>query len=306
LWGKFRNLNGFLFLKLFINKKNMKKLFNLIKKLFKGSKSSTPTTYNVTFETDWTCDWCSPMIDPVITNNSVTFNSGRVVSTHGYKNISKITATIDLSKMAPNSTQKNNWLNASFYMVNSSIKPKGTSYCDAGNNGSPYCNEIDFLETNGNRIFQQTIHLNNQQRFEYSYTDGALDDSCYTPSHMSDDPSNGTHSLVDVLDVTIPFEMEIDFNSDYTNMTITVSQNGKSAVIYDVLNDGGADDTTVDMTLLKSTMSVGWWITPSYWEGYSPKGPYDSRWFTGECYSDSVCNAGWTLSNVVVVAESQI
>jgi hypothetical protein len=284
----------------------MKKLFNLIKKLFKGSKSSTPTTYNVTFETDWTCDWCSPMIDPVITNNSVTFNSGRVVSTHGYKNISKITATIDLSKMAPNSFQKNNWLNASFYMVNSSIKPKGTSYCDAGNNGSPYCNEIDFLETNGNRIFQQTIHLNNQQRFEYSYTDGALDDSCYTPSHMSDDPSNGTHSLVDVLDVTIPFEMEIDFNSDYTNMTITVSQNGKSAVIYDVLNDGGADDTTVDMTLLKSTMSVGWWITPSYWEGYSPKGPYDSRWFTGECYSDSVCDAGWTLSNVVVVAESQI
>jgi hypothetical protein len=284
----------------------MKKLFNLIKKLFKGSKSSTPTTYNVSFETDWTCTWCTPMIDPVITNNSVTFNSGRVVSTHGYKNISKITATIDLSKMAPNSIQKNNWLNASFYMVNSSIKPKGTSYCDAGNNGSPYCNEIDFLETNGNRIFQQTIHLNNQQRFEYSYTDGALDDSCYTPSHMSDDPSNGTHSLVDVLDVTIPFEMEIDFNSDYTNMTITVSQNGKSAVIYDVLNDGGADNTTVDMTLLKSTMSVGWWITPSYWEGYSPKGPYDSRWFTGECYSDSVCDAGWILSNVVVVAESQI
>ena len=131
----------------------MKKLFNLIKKLFKGGKSSTPISYNVTFETDWTCDWCSPMIDPVITNNSVTFNSGRVVSTHGYKNISKITATIDLSKMAPNSIQKNNWLNASFYMVNSSIKPKGTSYCDAGNNGSPYCNEIDFLETNGNKIF---------------------------------------------------------------------------------------------------------------------------------------------------------
>jgi hypothetical protein len=123
---------------------------------------------------------------------------------------------------------------------------------------------------------------------------------------MSDNPSNGTHSLVDVLDVTIPFEMEINFNSDYTNMTITVSQNEKSEVIYDVLNDGGADGTTIDMSSLKSTMSVGWWITPSYWEGYSPKGPYDSRWFTGECYSDSVCNAGWTLSNVVVVAESQI
>jgi len=282
-------------------------LSKLFKKIFGCNKSSTPTTYNVTFETDWTCNWCSPVIDPVITDTSVTFNSGRVVSTHGYKNISKITATIDLSRMAPNNIQKNNWLNASFYMVNSSIQPKGTTnYCDAGNDGAPYCNEIDFLETNGNRIFQQTIHLNNQQRFEYSYTDGALDDSCYTPSNMSNNPSKGTHSLVDVLDVTNPFEMEIDFNSDYTNMTITVYQNGKSLVIYDVLNDGGADGTTIDMSSLKSTMSVGWWITPSYWEGYSPKGPGETLWFTGECYSDSVCDAGWTLSNVVVVAESQI
>lgn len=281
-------------------------ILKLLKNLFGYNKMSTPTTYNVTFETDWTCDWCNPMVDPVITNNSVTFNPGRVVSTHGYKNISKITATIDLSELAPNSVQKNNWLNASFYMVNSSIQPKGDNYCDAGNTGSPYCNEIDFLETNGNRIFQQTIHLNNQQRYEYSYTDGALNDSCYTSSNMSNNPSVGTHSLVDVLDVTIPFEMEIVFNSDYTNMTITVSQNGKSEVIYDVLNDGGADGTTIDMSSLKSTMSVGWWITPSYWEGYSPKGPGATPWFTGNCYSDSLCKAGWKLLNVVVVAESQI
>ena len=294
-----------MFISVFINKLKIM-LIKLLKKLFGCNKVLEPSTYNVQFETDWTCNWCSPMIDPVITDTSVTFNSGRVVSTHGYKNISKITATIDLSKLAPNSIQKNNWLNASFYMVSSSIQPKGTSYCDAGNTGSPYCNEIDFLETNGNRIFQQTIHLNNQQRYEYSYTDGALDDSCYTPSRMSDNPSNGTHSLVDVLDITIPFEMEIDFNSDYTNMTITVSQNGKSAVIYDVLEDGGADGTTIDMSSLKSTMSVGWWITPSFWEGYSPKGPGDEPWFTGSCYSDNVCDAGWTLSNVVVVAESQI
>ena len=74
----------------------MKKLFNLIKKLFKGSKSSTLTSYNVTFEEDWTSNWCNPIVDPVITNSSVTFNPGRVVSTNGYKNISKITATIDL------------------------------------------------------------------------------------------------------------------------------------------------------------------------------------------------------------------
>jgi hypothetical protein len=283
----------------------MKIIFKkIISKLFGSNKVSTP--YNVTFETDWTSNWCNPMVDPVITDSSVTFNSGRVVSTHGYKNISKITATIDLSKMAPNSIQKNNWLNASFYMVNSSIQPKGSNYCDAGNTGSPYCNEIDFLETNGNRIFQQTIHLNNQQRYEYSYTDGGLDDSCYTPTNMVNNPLVGTHSLVDVLDVTIPFDMEIEFNSNYTNMTISVSQNGNSMVIYDVLTDVGSDGTTIDMSPLKSTMSVGWWITPSYWEGYSPKGPSIAPWFTGNCYSDSVCNAGWTLSNVVVVAESII
>ena len=284
----------------------MKKLFNLIKKLFKGGKSSTLTSYNVTFEKDWTSDWCNPMVDPIITDSSVTFNPGRVFSTQGFKNISKITATIDLSKLAPNDIQKNNWLNASFYMVNSSVKPIGDNYCDSGNSGSPFCNEIDFLETNGNRIFQQTIHLNNQQRFEYSYTDGALNDSCYTVDNLSNDPSNGTHSLVDVIDITIPFEMTIEFNSDYTNMIITVSQNGKSEVIYDVLNNGGADNTTVDMSSLKDTMSVGWWITPSYWEGYSPKGPHNSPWFTGDCYNDSLCDAGWTISNVVVTAESTI
>jgi hypothetical protein len=261
-------------------------------------------TYDVEFDLDWTCDWCN--MTPVIDGSNVTFNAGRVVSSNGYKNISKITATIDLSSLAPTDIQKNNWLNASFYMVNSSIQPKGTNYCDAGNAGAPYCNEIDFMETNGNRILQQTIHLNDKQRFEYSYTDGALNDDCYTPSHMSNDPSNGTHSLVDVLDITLPFDMEIDFNSDYTNMTITVSQNGKSEVIYDVLSNGGADGTTMDMSSLKSTMEVGWWITPSYWEGYSPKGPYNSPWFTGNCYNDNLCEAGWKLSNVKVIAESQI
>jgi hypothetical protein len=198
--------------------------------------------YNVTFEEDWVSDWCNPTIDPIITDSSVTFNPGRVVSTHGYKNISKITATIDLSGLEPNSIQKNNWLNASFYMVNNSVQPKGTNYCDAGNAGSPYCNEIDFLETNGNRIFQQTIHLNNTQRYEYSYTSGILDDDCYTQANLSNDPSKGTHNLADVLDIDKPFDMIIEFNSDYTNMTISVSQNGNSAVIYDVSFDSTKKD----------------------------------------------------------------
>jgi hypothetical protein len=35
-----------------------------------------------------------------------------------------------------------------------------------------------------------------------------------------------------------------------------------------------ADNTSVDMSQLKDQQwREGWWITPSYWEGYSPKGP---------------------------------
>ena len=268
------------------------------------------TTYDVQFEEDWVSDWCGdptndPNVQQIITDTSVQFRSGRVVSTHGYKNISQITATIDLSGMAPNSVQNNNWLNASFYMVNSAIQPKGNSYCDAG--GSiPYCNEIDFMETNGNRILQQTIHLGGNQRYEYTFTDAAFSDNCYGNLVATE---QGTHSIVGVIDITKPFQMTIDFNSDYTNMTITVSQNGKSEVIYDVLSGKGADNSNIDMTLLKSSMEVGWWITPGYWEGYSPKGPGDNPWFIGSCYSDQLCknnDNAWVLSNVKVTAEEQI
>ena len=268
------------------------------------------TTYDVQFEEDWVSDWCGdptkdPNVHQIITDKSVQFRSGRVVSTHGYKNISQITATIDLSGMAPNSVQNNNWLNASFYMVNSAIQPKGNSYCDAG--GSiPYCNEIDFMETNGNRILQQTIHLGGNQRYEYTFTDAAFSDNCYGNLVATE---QGTHSIVGVIDITKPFQMTIDFNSDYTNMTITVSQNGESEVIYDVLSGKGADNSDIDMTLLKSSMEVGWWITPSYWEGYSPKGPGDNSWFIGNCYSDQLCknnDNAWVLSNVKVTAEEQI
>ena len=266
-------------------------------------KQLSSTTYDVGFEPDWISNWCESVIGPVISSDSsVTFNSGRVVSTHGYINISQISATIDLSSLAPNSIQNNNWLNASFYMVNSAVQPKGNAYCDAGGT-SPYCNEIDFMETNGNRILQQTIHLGGEQRFEYSYTDAAFTDICY--SNLID-TAPGTHSLVGVIDITNPFEMVIDFNSDYTNMTITVSQDGKNTIIYDVLEGIGCDNTTVNMSLLKSSMEIGWWITPSYWEGYSPKGPFIKPWFIGDCYSDQLCKAGWKLSNVKVKAESQI
>ena len=65
--------------------------------------NSELTTYDVKFEEDWVSNWCGdPTKDPnthqIITDTSVQFRSGRVVSTHGYKNITQITATIDLQK----------------------------------------------------------------------------------------------------------------------------------------------------------------------------------------------------------------
>ena len=43
----------------------------------------------------------------------------------------------------------------------------GSGYCDAGGT-STYCNEIDFMETNGNVLSQSTIHLgsNNSDKKE--------------------------------------------------------------------------------------------------------------------------------------------
>ena len=108
---------------------------------------------------------------------------------------------------------------------------------------------------------------------------------------------------------TKPFQMTIDFNDDYTNMTVTVSQNGKSQVIYDALSGKGSDNSDVDMASLKASMEVGWWITPSYWEGYSPKGPSKLPWFVGDCYSDQLCknnDNAWVISNVKVTAEEEI
>ena len=76
-----------------------------------------------------------------------------------------------------------------------------------------------------------------------------------------------------------------------------------------MLSGKGCDNTGVDMTKLKSSMENGWWITPSYWEGYSPKGPGNNPWFVGDCYGDQLCDNNdnaWILSNVKVIAQEQL
>ena len=147
-------------------------------------KATQQNTYTPSFVLDY--QKCGT--DPVISGSAVTFGTGstcaagRVVSTTAYKNITQITATVDLSKMSQN------FVNASFYMisnpVNPTTQPKGSNYCDAGGNGTPWnCREIDMLETNGNKITQTTLHLGDggssaPQRFEYSFA-ATADNSCY-------------------------------------------------------------------------------------------------------------------------------
>ncbi len=250
---------------------------------------------------------CGAGLGPLIDGNSVTFNPGRVVSTNGYKNISKIEATIDLSGLNGIEGWNGNFVNAAFYMVSSAKQPKGDNYCDAGGS-APYCDEIDFLETNGNKIFQQTVHLNNKQRYEYSFTKAA-DNECYNWDIMKNDPANGLHSIVDYIDVNSPFDVIINFASDYSNITMTLSQDtGRGdIVVYDMIRDGGAEGSDVlDMSELAKSMEVGWWLTPSYWQGYSPKGPGSAPWWTDKCSWDNLCgsNGKWKLSNVKVTAES--
>ena len=129
-----------------------------------------PVVYDVEFDVDY--NKCG--VDPIVSVGGVNFGdesqvrAGRVASKNGYINISKIEADIDLSNLAQRSDFTGDWLNAAFYAVSSAKQPKGDgNYCDAefeptqGQPGypCPFCQEIDFLETNGQKMFQHTLHL---------------------------------------------------------------------------------------------------------------------------------------------------
>ena len=106
--------------------------------------------------------------------------------------------------------------------------------------------------------------------------------------------------------------MEVVFPEDYSNMTITLSQDDRSAVVFDVLKDEPvAGSATLDMSMLKDTMAVGWWLTPSYHASWSPGTTAPTQWYKdsgGACSHGSLCGegGGWSLSNIKITAESQI
>ena len=235
-------------------------------------------------------------------------HAGRVVSTTGYRNITRIEADVDLSGVT------DDFVNAAWYMVSTPNQPIGAAYCDSGGSAAA-CDEIDFLETNANALLQSTVHLDGNQRFEFAYTAEA-DTNCYGWSALQSDaqnPTSGTHRLVDVVEVAQPFQITIEFDLVSPRMTVTVSQTiGKqtrqamvydSAMVISPANSGGPDP---DMSLLPATMETGWWLLASMWQGYSP-GQYNAYW-TNACPWGSLCGgtSHWSLSNVRVTAESEI
>jgi hypothetical protein len=197
------------------------------------------TLYAEIFTPNFDLDYQQCGSNPTINGSSVTFSNnnscaaGRVVSQQGYKNITQVTATIDLSKMSQN------YVNASFYIISNpvypNVQPKGPNYCDAGGNNTQWnCREIDFIETNGNKITQTTLHLGDggnsaPQRYEYSFAQTA-DNSCFNYSTMLSSPTatNGLHSMVGIIDMAQPFQMTTTFTYGSTPSMVTIySQLGK-------------------------------------------------------------------------------
>ena len=58
--------------------------------------------------------------------------------------------------------------------------------------------------------------------------------------------------------------MKVVFPEDYSNMTITLSQDDRSAVVYDIVNDEPvAGSATLDMSMLKDS-NVCWLVVNTF------------------------------------------
>ena len=277
--------------------------------------SQAPTASTPAFVLDYTAN-CTSGGTPTISGNSVTFGSGtqcqagRIVSTQSYTNISEFRATVDLSKIT------NNYVNASIYMVSNpaqpTVQPIGTNYCDAGGNGNQWnCREIDFMETNGNKLFQTTLHLGDggsaaPQQFEYSYASTALNNSCFNSANMKNDPAKGLHDITGI-DMSKPFDMVATFTYDTPKMVVTYQQGSVSVVVYDSSTGGAEGSGSVNMADLTASMKNGYWPVISFWQGYSPTGPGSAPWWNGSCQWGALCNntsSYWSISNIQVTTSA--
>ena len=297
--------------------------------------STDQTTYTVEFDVDYNNCGTDPLVSVggVDFGNESSVKAGRVASKNGYINISKIEADIDLSALAQRSDFTGDWLNAAFYAVSSKVQPIKADYCDAEYEKVGFCQEIDFLETNGQKLFQHTLHLadakKGDQSYQFSYTEAANESVCWQWDEMQaaahDPQSVGVVSLVGIIDPNKPFHMIVTFPSDYTNMIITLSQDGLPPItVFDYSSPAYPGSNKLDMSKLKDAMAVGWWFTPSYHNSWSPGAcesgpPCDPDWYKdsgGECSHGTLCNytkdaveykgGGWKLSNLVVTAQEKI
>jgi len=275
------------------------------------SEAPKASSVTPTFVLDYSAN-CTSGGAPTISGNSVTFGSGtqcqagRIVSTQSYTNITEFRATVDLSKLS------NNYVNASIYMVSNPAQPAtqpiGSNYCDSGGNGNQWnCREIDFMETNGNKLFQTTMHLGNggssaPQKYEYSYASTALNNSCFTSANMKNDPAKGLHDITGI-DISKPFDMVATFTYDTPKMVVTYQQGSTSVVVYDSSTAGAEGSGSLDMTDLTTSMKNGYWPVISFWQGYSPTGPSSAPWWNGSCQWGALCNntsSYWSVSNIQV------
>ena len=299
----------------------MKKLVALVfVALLAGCQTTVTSTTQNNYTPKFVVDYQKCGDDPAVsTPGAVSFgtntcNAGRVVSDQAYKNISKITATVDLSRAT------SNFVNHTFYMVSNPTNParsnSGDNYCDAGGNlDSQSCREIDIFESNANAVIQTTIHTggggaSGPQRFELSYTDKALNTSCYNSSKMSDDPAAGSHKLAGIIDITKPVQMTADFTyGDTPTYKVTYTQDENSVVVYDSSNGSGYNGSTkIDMTDVTTSMANGYWLHASIWQsdsgpGWSPGSP--QGWWNGSCGWDGMCGSttSFSITNVTVTAD---
>ena len=298
----------------------MKKLLVILSLLVlsactKTTEAPKATSSAPAFVLDYSAN-CTSGGAPTISGNAVTFGAdtqcqaGRIVSTQSYANITEFRATVDLSKLS------SNYVNASIYLVqnpnNPSQQPIGNNYCDAGGNNNAWnCRELDLMETNGNKLFQTTLHLgaggsSAPQRYEYAYASTALGNSCFTGANMKNDPANGLYDAT-AIDMTKPFDLVTTITYDTPRMTVTYQQGSTSVVVYDTNSGSGAQGSgTVDMTDLVNTMKNGYWPVISFWQGYSPTGPSTAPWWNGSCQWGALCNNSssyWSVSNIQVTTK---
>jgi hypothetical protein len=214
-------------------------------------------------------------------------------------------------------------VNAAFYMVANPTapgkQPKADNYCDAGGNNNGWnCRELDFIETNGNKITQTSMHLENggekaPQRWEFAFAETAKPDSCFYYDNMvaSPTPTNGLHSLASAIDMTRPFTVVTTFTYGAAPvMKTALTQAGLTVVVYDTAVGSGAEGSELKKFAdLIPTMNDGYWLLASFWQGYSPQGPGSKPWWNVKCKWGDLCNTSgfyWGISDIVVTAEREL